>query len=143
MVLFTIFKPSGWNIPVAKRFQLSLSSLSSIPETIQTSPWNVQIAARPSGKKSNPPKNVFAFHGLGKDSERMSDTYGALSALRVPLVMTGSFQRGAPPRVSFARSGNDFVCSKRILKNSQARAGAHAKWPLETIVDGSRRGSAG
>ena len=47
-----------WKRPVAKRFQVIFSSLSSMPETIQTSPDQVQTAARPSEKKSKPPKRI-------------------------------------------------------------------------------------
>ena len=47
------------------RFQVSCDRSPSIPLTIQTSPFQVQIAARlPSLKKSKPPKRIQVCQGL-------------------------------------------------------------------------------
>src|SRR5687767_9862247 len=66
------------------------------------------MAARPSGKKSNPPKNVLTFHGFGTGSVSVSTTYGPSPPLvaRVPRVTIGAIQRDGPPVVKAARSGS-------------------------------------
>ena len=81
MVSLTIFNPSGWNIPVAMRRQLSLPFGRSNPSTIHTSPCHVHTAARRlSLKKSNPPKRIQDFHGLLSGSWKVSVAYGPKSS---------------------------------------------------------------
>src|SRR5260221_13444759 len=76
-----------------------------MPDTIQTSPSQVQIAARVmSEKKSIPPTRIFARQGFFSGSESTSVTYGPLSLLRTPFVSIDSVQRGAPPFVRLVRS---------------------------------------
>ena len=67
--------------------------LSSMPDTIHTSPSHVESAARlPSEKKSRPPKRMRRFHGLSTGGVSRSRTYGPLPVPSTPLVATTSGQ---------------------------------------------------
>src|SRR5687767_1389621 len=89
-------KPSGSNKPAAKRFQESFCNLSSIPETIHTSPFQVESAARPSEKKSIATKRSHDCHGFFSGAVNVSTTYGPPNPNR-PRVMIASGQSGGPP----------------------------------------------
>src|ERR1041384_1386738 len=104
-----------------------------MPLTRQTSPWIVQTAASPFEKKSKPPMNISAFHGLSYGTVSVSTTYGPFSLLTYPFVVSGvhralvgvpmrfaetlledasdrnfgSSLRGPVQRSAFARDSND------------------------------------
>ena len=89
-------KPSGSNRPVAKRCHSRLARLSSIPDTIQTSPFHVDTAARPSLKKSNAPVRMREPHGFSNGIVIVSTANGPSSAPRTPLVTILPPQRLLP-----------------------------------------------
>src|SRR5690349_15170052 len=102
------------------RFQVSCDKLPSMPLTIQTSPFHVQIAARwPSLKKSNPPKRIQVCHGFGASGGGVisSTAKGPSSDPILPRVAMGGFQRGGPPfvRGRKSRSSQDLLAIESKL----------------------------
>ena len=61
-----------------------------MPETIQTSPLQVEIAARPSEKKSSPPKRSHDLYGFLNGGVSESTGYAVLSSPSLPCVVTVS-----------------------------------------------------
>src|SRR5688572_32996649 len=105
-----------------------------MPETIHTSPDHVLTAARPSGKKSTPPKRIQAFQGFFSGTVMVSMTYGCVAALTSPLVMTGSVHRAGPgfKSVSMSSAGcaATFVrLNDRVYVAASFRGGNVANWP--------------
>src|SRR5271166_5081423 len=75
-----------------------------MPETIQTSPDQVETAARPSEKKSKPPKRIHDLYGFLNGGVSESTVYAVLSSPRLPWVVTVSVKRALPPLVRGVRS---------------------------------------
>src|SRR5271156_2579286 len=75
-----------------------------MPETIQTSPDQVETAARPSEKKSKPPKRIHDLYGFLNGGVIESTVYAVESLPRTPLVVTVSVKRALPPLVRGVRS---------------------------------------
>ena len=75
-----------------------------MPLTIQTSPFQVQMAAEwPSGKKSNPLVRSQALPAGCSGSVIVSTVYGSLSSPVWPTLTAGSPQRRGPPLVRAAK----------------------------------------
>src|SRR5947208_3388586 len=75
-----------------------------MPETIHTSPLHVHRAARPSEKKSIPPKRSHELYGLSSGAVRVSSTYGPSPFPSSPLVSIVLVQCAGPPFTSLVRS---------------------------------------
>src|SRR4026208_1902513 len=85
------------------RFHVSCVRSPSMPLTIQTSPFHVQIAALwPSLKKSKPPNRIHVCHGFAASGGGggSSQADGPASPPSLPLVAIGGFQRAGPPCVN-------------------------------------------
>src|ERR1044072_6043531 len=92
-------------------------------ETIHTSPSQVQIAQRPSLKKSNTPKRIREFQGLFFGNG-ISETSKAPSAFAgAGRIVIFCPQRAAPPRHSPAKSSAllvAFTASRMIWREQRA-----------------------
>src|SRR5579871_4653582 len=97
-------RPSGSYRPVAKRFQVTFCKFASILETIQTSPFIVQTAHRPSEKKSRAVSRIQALSGLLNGMVIESTTYALLSGERCPGTTIGAPSVDGPPLISEERS---------------------------------------
>src|SRR5262249_20129816 len=75
-----------------------------MPLTIQTSPLHVEMAARPSEKKSSPPKRIHDLYGFLNGGVSESMVYAVLSSPRLPCVVTVSVKRALAPLVKGVRS---------------------------------------
>ena len=124
MVSSTILSPRGWKSPEAMRCHDSLPSSPPSPSISQTSPIQVQAAARrPSAKKSKPPRRIHDFQGLFMGTVRMSTAKPPLSAPGLHSVRSFSFQRAGPPFVRGARSEGCAAASRPAAYFSRFAAG--------------------
>src|SRR5262245_6612905 len=71
-----------------------------MPETIHTSPFQVETAARPSEKKSCAAKRIHEFQGFASGTVNVSTTNAPLPTPGVPRVVTDLAQSGGPPCVN-------------------------------------------
>ena len=100
-----------------------LAPAASIPPTSQTSPSQVQTAARwPSGRKSNPESRIWQSQGLLSGTVRTSTANGPSSRPMMAWVLRTSGQRRGPPCVS-----------------GSSDVGGGEDWPRTLVARSSRR----
>src|SRR5262249_41187063 len=82
-----------------------------MPDTIQTSPFQVETAARPSEKKSCAAKRIHDPQGFVSGTVNVSTTYAPLPTPSLPRVVTVCAQSGGPPCV---RSVGLAICNEFV-----------------------------